>query len=346
MKENKQSMSEIIGNDSLKRRICRDIINNTLSHAYIIEGPEGSGKHTIALMSAAALACEAKDSPSLPLPCLTCPSCKKILERKSPDVILQGTEGKSSLGVDIARFIKEDVYTIPNDLDKKIYIIEDAEKMTVQAQNALLLTLEEPPSFVHFFLLCNNSSSLLETIKSRAPILRTEAVSEEEIDKYICNHDRRAAQMKLSSPQEYKEILKSANGGIGKALKLLEPKAWKPIKDLRQFADGFISSAIDRRTYKNILSYLPIFSNKREILSEQLAILLLAVRDLILLKKSDSPALGFYCDITVAMELCDRASLSFLFSLEEAISRAIDENKRNANIRLMISKMLLTAGLI
>ncbi len=346
MKENKQAMSEIIGNDALKSRICRDIMNSSLSHAYIIEGPEGSGKHTIALMSAAALACEHKENLSLPLPCLTCPSCKKILERKSPDVIFQGTEGKSTLGVDIARFIKEDVYTIPNDLDKKIYIIEDAEKMTVQAQNALLLTLEEPPSFVHFFLLCDNSSSLLETIKSRAPILRTESVSEEEIDEYISHHDRRAAQMKLSAPEEYKAILKSAHGGIGKAIKLLEPKAWKPVKELRQLADGFMRSAIESRSAKDILYYLPIFSSKRDILSEQLSVLLLAVRDLILLKKSDSPSLCFYCDTDKAIELCDKVSLSFLFSLEEAISNAIDENKRNANVRLMISKMLLTAGLI
>ena len=198
MDRTKTAMSEIIGNIALKKRLCDDVISNSLSHAYILEGPDGSGRHTIAYMTAAALACEAKDDTSKPLPCLTCPTCKKILEKKSPDIIVKGTEGKASIGVDIARFIKEDVYTLPNDLEHKFYIIEEADKMTHQAQNALLLTLEEPPSFVHFFLLCNNSASLLETIRSRAPTLRTEPVTDQQIDDYISAKDRRAAQLKLT----------------------------------------------------------------------------------------------------------------------------------------------------
>lgn len=346
MKELKRAMSKIIGNQELKNRICHDIMSKSLSHAYIIEGPEGSGKHTIALMSAAALACENKENASLPIPCLICPSCKKILEGKSPDVIFKGTEGKSTLGVDIVRFLKEDVHTVPNDLDYKIYIIEDADKMTEQAQNAILITLEEPPPYIHFFLLCNNSGSLLETIKSRAPILRTAALSEQEIDEYISSNDPRAAQMKLSSAEEYKALLKSAKGGIGKALRLLEPKEWKPVNDIRQLTDGYIRAVTDRKNYRDVLFYLPSFSSIREQLNEQLLSLLSAVRDLILLKKSDSPALCFYFDKDNAIEISDKVSLSFLFSLERAISTAIEENKRNANIRLLVTKMIFTPELL
>ena len=124
-----RAMSKIIGNKALKSQLCQEILSGSLHHAYILEGPSGSGKHTIALMAAAALACENKNDVSKPIPCLSCPSCKKILERKSPDVIFQGTEGKATIGVDIARFLKEDVHIIPNDLDHKIYIIEDADKL-------------------------------------------------------------------------------------------------------------------------------------------------------------------------------------------------------------------------
>lgn len=342
----KQAMSEIIGNEALKRRLCRDIMSETLSHAYIIEGPAGSGKHTLAIMAAAALACECKDDMSKPLPCLSCLSCKKILEKKSPDVIIYGTEGKASIGVDIARFLKESVHILPNDLEQKIYIIEDADKMTPQAQNAILLTLEEPPSFVHFFLLCTNASLLLETIRSRAITLRTEPVTDEQIDSYVSSHDRRAAQMKLASPDEYYQLIKASDGGIGKALDFLEPKRWKPVKDNRTLVDNFVHMAVERKDAKTLIPVMLGFSPKRDALQEQLLLLSSAVRDLILLKKSETAHLCFYHDTDSAIELCDKVSLSTLFTLEKAITDAIDENKRNANVKLMLTKMLISAQLI
>ena len=346
MDRTKTAMSEIIGNIALKKRLCDDVISNSLSHAYILEGPDGSGRHTIAYMTAAALACEAKDDTSKPLPCLTCPTCKKILEKKSPDIIVKGTEGKASIGVDIARFIKEDVYTLPNDLEHKFYIIEEADKMTHQAQNALLLTLEEPPSFVHFFLLCNNSASLLETIRSRAPTLRTEPVTDQQIDDYISAKDRRAAQLKLTDKREYFDIIKAASGGIGRALAMLEPKVWKPIKEQRSFVAELVLSAINKSGARVLISLLASFSSKRDILSEQLELLSIALRDLILLKKSDSPALRFYFDQDEAIELCDKTSLTFLYNFQSAVLCAIDENKQNANTRTLLMKMYLNAELI
>ena len=342
----KVAMPEIVGNDALKQRLCRDILSHSLSHAYILEGTDGSGRHTLALNSAAALACEAKNDANAPLPCGICPSCKKILERKSPDVIFVGSEGKATLGVDAARFIKEDVYTVPNDLDDKIYIIEDADKMTPQAQNAILLTLEEPPSFVHFFLLCNNASSLLETIRSRAPILRTEPIGRDAMAEYICTHDRRAAQLRLSAPKEFEEILTTASGGIGKALELLEPKVWKPIYELRCLVSDFLAAAVGQSGARDILPLLSRFSSKRDILERELSLLLEALRDLILLKKTDDAPLSFFCDRNAAIELCDRTTIAVLYRFHSAVNTALDENKRNANVRLMILKMAITAKLI
>ncbi|MBP3369439.1 MAG: hypothetical protein J6L85_01695 [Clostridia bacterium] len=341
----KTPMPKIIGNQSLKQRLCNDILSGSLSHAYIIEGANGSGRHTIAMMTAAALACEAKNDISSPIPCLECNSCRKILEGKSPDVITVGTGDKASVRVDVARFIKEDVWILPNDLEDKIYIIEDGDKMTDQAQNAILLTLEEPPSFVHFFILCANAGSLLETIRSRAPILRTEPIDSALIDEYICSHDRRASQMKITSPKEYQELLLTANGGIGKALNLLEPKAWKPIHDLRLLVSGFVDVAINVRGAREIIARLTKFSSKRDVLERELALLSDAVRDLIVLKKCDNAPLTFYSDRNEAIELCDRTTLSFLCKLHSAVSIAIDENQRNANVRLMMTKMAVSADL-
>jgi DNA polymerase-3 subunit delta' len=342
----KVAMPEIVGNDALKQRLCRDILSSSLSHAYILEGPDGSGRHSLALNSAAALACEAKNDANAPLPCGVCPACKKILQRKSPDVIFVGSDGKATLGVDAARFIKEDVYTVPNDLDDKIYIIEDADRMTPQAQNAILLTLEEPPSFVHFFLLCNNASTLLETIRSRAPILRTEPIDKAAIGEYICAHDRRAAQMKLSAKNEFEELLTSSCGGIGRALELLEPKVWKSVYERRSFIYDFTVAAVNSCGARQVLPLLQRFSTKRDILADELSLLYDAVRDLILLKKTDDAPLIFYCDRNETIDICDRTTLSFLFKLQSAIIEAIEENKRNANVRLLLLKMAISANLI
>ena len=341
-----RSMPQIIGNDALRRRLCRDIRESALSHAYIIEGPTGSGRHTIALMAAAALACEKKSDESSPMPCLECPSCKKIIEGKSPDVIYISREDKASLGIDAARFIKEDVRILPNDLDDKIYIVEDADRMTPQAQNAILLTLEEPPSFVHFFLLCNDSGSLLETIRSRAPIFRTEAISIPMIDEYICSHDTRAKQLKLSSPSEYAELLVAANGGIGKALKMLEEKSRGSVFESRALISDFLYAAIESPSARILVPFITRFLSSRDQLHVSLSLLTDALRDLILLKKTDNVSLSFFSDKNQAIELCDKTTLSFLHSLYTAVTVALEENEKNSNSKLTLTKMLVSAKLI
>ncbi len=332
----KRSMTEIVGNDDLKSRLASDILAGTLSHACIIEGARGTGKHTIARMCAAALACTEKSNTDKPIPCLCCYDCKKVLEGKSPDLIFIGSEGKATIGVDAIRFLREDVHTVPNDLDHKIYVIEDADKMTPQAQNALLLTLEEPPEYVRFFLLCENAGLLLETIRSRAPVHRTEPIDTERIDEYICAHDRRAAQMKLSSPRDYAELLAASGHGIGCALEYLDPKVFAPVLERRRLAFEFVSASIKGSGSREILPIISKFSSKRDVLADQLSTVSDAVRDLILLKKTDNAPLCFFVDRNEAIELCDKVSLPFLFRLGEGVRQTIDENARNANVRLAL----------
>ena len=181
----KPVFSDVVGNTALCQRISSDILLQNLSHAYILEGAKGSGKHMLAWRIAAALACDKKEDANAPLPCMSCPSCHKLLGGNSPDVIFVNRGDKATLGVDAIRELKRDIWIAPNDLSAKIYIIEDAHTMTEQAQNALLLTLEEPPSYALFLLLTENAASLLETIRSRAPTLRTEPIEPDEIDKYL-----------------------------------------------------------------------------------------------------------------------------------------------------------------
>ena len=342
----KDIFTDIVGNRKLRERLAKDILAGTLPHAFILEGPKGSGKHTVATQVAAALACTEKDRPDKPVPCMTCLACRKILEGKSPDLITVGCEGKSTIGVDTIRFLREDVRVVPNDSDQKSYIIEDADKMTPQAQNALLLTLEEPPAYAHFFLLCENAGLLLETIRSRAPVLRTEPIDIGEIDRYLCAHDRRAAQMKLADPVGYAELLTASGQGIGQALDYLEPKVFAPIRQTRALGRELICAAVHKEGARVVLPLLNRFSNKREVLREQLEAASEAVRDLILLKKTDDAPITFFSDRNDAIELSDCAPLPYLYGLGEAIRRALEELSRNANVRLCLIRMALAADMI
>lgn len=339
-------MSGVVGNRALCEKLCLDVIEDKLSHACIIEGPRGTGKHTIAKNVAAALACSQKHSSPAQFPCLICPDCRKVLDGDCPDVITVGCGGKATLGVESVRFLREDVRTVPNDLDFKIYIIEDADKMTVQAQNAFLLTLEEPPSYVRFFLLCESASLLLETIRSRAPVIRTQPIPNGELDKYLIATDRRAEAMKLAFPAEYEELITAAKNGIGTALEYLDPKVFTPVKELRSLVTELVDAATSGARASVILPLLSRFSTKREILATQLSALSEAMTDLILLKSSDNTTLRFFSDKVKAFEMCDRVSMSFLYTLNSAVLTAIDNIQKNANVRLTMIKFASDAMLI
>ena len=217
---------DLVGNRALAARLDGEIRSGKLSHAYILAGPAGSGKHTLALRIAMALSCENRKIPGVPLPCMTCPSCRKILSGNSPDYIrVAKDKGRATLGVEAIRFLREDVLIAPNDTDTKIYVIEDAETMTPQAQNALLLTLEEPPQYVLFLLLAANTENLLETVRSRAPVLRMEPIPPAEIRACL----DRAGKTAGIPEAEMSDILAGADGSIGRALELLHPDKRKPL---------------------------------------------------------------------------------------------------------------------
>ena len=130
----------LYGNEPIKNSIGKDILLDTNAHAYILEGPKGSGKHLAARLIASSLLCSNKNKSGI-LPCGECLSCKKIAKNLSPDLIWINSEGKATISVDIIRNVRNGLHIPPNDGDKKIYIIEDADTMTLQAQNAFLLSL-------------------------------------------------------------------------------------------------------------------------------------------------------------------------------------------------------------
>ncbi len=212
--------SKIAGNNALKELLSSHILNRTLSHAYIIEGPANSGKRTLSREISKALCCE---NPRSSLPCGNCRSCKRIEDGYNTDVFVLTRGERSSISVEDIRAMTSTLGYYPDDGDVKIYIIEEAEKMTPQAQNALLLSLEEPPPYVVFLLLTEDSTSLLETVRSRAQSLKTEIFEASFVADWLRSHP-------LCKKTDEDTILSCAamsRGALGNALELVRAKGSK-----------------------------------------------------------------------------------------------------------------------
>ena len=176
-------MSEfILGNEKVRNHLKESIIKNTVSHAYILAGDKGIGKEKIAREFAMRLTCENDH-----VGCGQCPSCRQFLANAYPDFFYMDAEGKESIGIDKVREnVVSDVAIRPYHGKYKIYVIDEADKMTVGAQNALLKTIEEPPEYVVILLLVRNMSLLLETIRSRCLKLLLSPVSNDRIKGWLC----------------------------------------------------------------------------------------------------------------------------------------------------------------
>ncbi|MBE6530394.1 MAG: hypothetical protein E7680_07365 [Ruminococcaceae bacterium] len=335
------------GNESLRSALGEEILSDRLGHAYILEGPLGTGKHTLAFQIAAALACEQKTEDGVPLPCMQCPSCRKILSGNSPDVIFVGREdGKATIGVDTIRETRNFSYMAPNELEDKIYIFEDAQAMTPAAQNALLLILEEPPAYLRFFLLTDGSIPLLETIRSRAPTLRLTRLSKPLLQEKLLETEPEARALQAQSPTEFRELIAAADGSMGRAKKMLDPKFRQSVLEDRRMARSFAELAASRSKASTAIPFLNGFGSRREEVINRLLMILLCIRDLSLLKQSETAPLCFFDDREEATDLAFRFTAPELMRYSREISSAMDALYRNANIRLVLTRFAMHTGLL
>lgn len=167
--------SGLLNNDRIKDQLNLMESQGNFPHAIIIDGGTEQERHMLADILASWRICESENE----RPCGVCLSCQKLASNSHPDVFrVTGTGSSRSLHIDMIRNIRQDAYIIPNEAQYKLYIIENAEMMTEQAQNALLKVLEEPPRSVVFILTCGSSSSLLLTIRSRSQVLTLDSSDE------------------------------------------------------------------------------------------------------------------------------------------------------------------------
>ena len=164
---------KLLGNDQLKENLRAARRKGRLSHFYLLSGPQGAGKHTLADLIAAAMLCQEPDGP-----CGVCRHCRKILSGSHPDYITIDDPTKKTVPVDLIREARSDIFVRPNEGDKKIYLFPRAQDLGLPGQNALLKVLEEPPSYGVFLLLTDNPEKLLPTVRSRCVELKLRALPE------------------------------------------------------------------------------------------------------------------------------------------------------------------------
>lgn len=203
--------SGLLGNDSVKNRLEQAAASGKLSHSYIIAGPKGSGKKTLAKLIAAAMQCTAERDK----PCLTCNQCRKVLDGTHPDVIVVDDREKKTVSVAQARWAKTDLYIRPNEGKKKIYLFPRAQDMNPAAQNALLKVMEEPPAYGAFLLLANRPESVLPTVRSRCVELALTPVERRWALPYL------KSKFPEESEERLLEALDSAGGFLGQTESLL-----------------------------------------------------------------------------------------------------------------------------
>lgn len=152
---------------AIVNRFQQTISSGELAHAYLFVGPNGSGKHEIAQWLALCLFCPNVQNGQ---PDLTCPECQRILSGNHPDVVVAQAEGRQ-IKVDQIRHLKAEFTKSGMEGQRKVFIIEDADKMTISAANSLLKFIEEPGPGIYIFMLTNNKNAVLPTIQSRTQVI-------------------------------------------------------------------------------------------------------------------------------------------------------------------------------
>ena len=204
----------LLGNERLKENIRRSIGRGRISHFYLICGPEGAGKRTLARLMAAAILCREPEKP-----CLRCASCRKVMNNSHPDFITIDDPEKKTVPVDLIRQARADIYVRPNEADKKIYLFPRGQDMGLPGQNALLKVLEEPPEYGVFFLLADNPEKLLPTVRSRCTELALTALPEELVRDWLVKEFPQAQADQIAS------AVSRSGGYLGQAKAILEAGA-------------------------------------------------------------------------------------------------------------------------
>ena len=319
------TFEEIRGNTPLVEQLRRSAASGRSSHAYLFLGGAGAGKRLIANTFAKALQCEGEKRP-----CDSCKSCHAFNHGNHPDVIYFQPlkNGKTYTIEDVREQLLETVDLKPFQYEKKIYIIEKADTLNIQSQNALLKTLEEPPAHAVFLLLAERAEAFLPTILSRVVMMKIRPLSAETIADYL---------MQAGHLAEESHILSAyAQGRIGQALELVEDEGFREMRQdilgklevLPSMSEGdAYLLAKDLEGYKNDLRFLDIME--------------LWYRDLLTAKSLREEGYLIQRDKKDAIFRAAKEPAALLAKKAAAVRTARMRLAQNANFRLTMEVMLM-----
>lgn len=205
--------NNLIGNSKIKQDLQKAIQNNKVSHSYLFIGNKGIGKTLFAKEFAKAILCQSEPEKK---PCGQCKSCLEFDHLNHPDFYDVCLGDENSIKIETIRKLQEKVQELPIVSQRKVYIIEDCEAMTTEAQNSLLKTIEEPPEFVNIILVTANENRILTTIQSRCTKIYFQNIEDNTLRQYLLEHHH----INNISNND----LKAYNGSIGKALQIESKK--------------------------------------------------------------------------------------------------------------------------
>ena len=321
--------TNIIGQEQLKEHLQNAIAMNKVSHAYIINGERSSGKEFVAKVFAAALQCERGGTE----PCGECHSCIQAKSGNQPDIIFVSHDKPNSIGVeDIRAQINNDIGIKPYSSPRKVYIMNEGEKMTVQAQNALLKTLEEPPEYAVILILTANVDSLLPTILSRCVVLNMKPVPDHKVKKYLMEE--------LEIPDYKANICVAfARGNIGKAKMLASSEEFEKVKEEAVTLVKYINDM----DISEVVKAIKKISEDQFDVTDYLDILSVWYRDALLFKATkDANSLIFKNELQYIRKVADRSTYEGIETIVKALQQAKRRLEANVNFDLTMELLLLT----
>lgn len=319
---------DIIGQEQIKEHLQNALETGKVSHAYIINGEKSSGKEFIAKIFAMALQCEQGGVE----PCNECRSCKQTLSKNQPDIIYVSHEKPNTISVDDIRAqINNDVAIKPYSSKYKVYIMNEAEKMTPQAQNAILKTLEEPPAYAVILLLVSNVNTLLPTILSRCVVLNMKPVRDALVKKYLMEE--------LQIPDYKAEVCVAfARGNVGKAKLLASSEEFENVK---AEALSLLKYIKDMEIQEIVAAIKKINEYKLEI-NDYMDIMSIWYRDVLLFKATnDVNHMVFKEEVQTIRKVAARSSYEGIERVIKALDTAKKRLDANVNFDLVMELLLL-----
>ena len=236
----------LLGNDQLKQNLTNALHSGHISHFYLISGPAGSGRHTLAKLLAAAILCQGHQKP-----CMACSACRKVMVNTHPDFITINDPTHKTIPVDLIRDMRDDLFIRPNESMWKIYMID--QEMRTEGQNALLKVLEEPPKYGVFILIADNPESLLPTVRSRCTPLQLQPLSEDALIQAL------EKEFPTASGEDLRAAAIRSCGFLGQAKKLLDGSVSVPPQ-----TENFVKSFSQKDPLLLVQTLVPLEKWKRD----------------------------------------------------------------------------------